>query len=514
MNVGVAIARSAKRWPDNIAVFDGDRSRTFAELDAQTNRLAHVLLERGIERGDRVALLIPNRLEVLEVLGGCAKAGAIYCGLNFRLGEEEYVSILENAAPRLLITEPQYAELAARLAERFDIPVVSLDDPTPGGYEALLAAAASTLPPEVHEVRPEDDFCIVYTSGTTGRPKGVLFDHQAVLHHALVAAAEYGLDATSRWLMALPHNSSVQITLLPLLVVGGATGFSDSRGFDAVAFAAEVARTEATHTYLVPTMLFRVLEAGVAREDVPTLTTIGYGAAPIPPDRVLELLERFGPIFIQLYGMAEVASIGTMLRKDDHARALAGETRLLASAGRAGLAMDVRVVDAEGRDVAEGERGEVVFGSPHTMKEYFRDPDRTGEALIDGWMHSGDIGEVDGEGFVYIVDRLKDLIIRGGFNVVPSEVENVLYAHPAVLEAAVVGLPDPEWGEAVGAFVALKEGTTVSGEELRAWCKEQGLPSIKTPVRVEVLGSLPKNAVGKIAKKDLRDGLWAGGRKV
>lgn len=506
MNVGVAVTRSAQRWPQHVAGFDGPRRRTFAELDERSNRLAHVLADHGVSAGDRVALLLPNRLEVLEVLAGCAKTGAVYCGLNFRLGEEEYESILENAAPRLLITEPQYAELAGRLAERFELPVLWLDDDGAEGYEARLAAAAATLPPEVHDVRPEHDFCLVYTSGTTGRPKGVLFDHQAVLHHALVAAREYELDERSRWLMALPHNSSVQITLLPLLLVGGATGFNDSRGFDARAFAAEVARTQATHTYLVPTMLFRVLEAGLAREDVPTLTTIGYGAAPIPPARVLELLERFGPIFTQLYGMAEVASIGTMLRKEDHARALAGEERLLASAGRAGLAMDVRVVGFDGRDVAPGERGEVVFASPHTMKGYYRDPERTAEVLVDGWMHSGDVAEVDEEGFVYIVDRMKDLIIRGGFNVVPSEIENILYAHPAVLEAAVVGLPDPEWGEAVAAFVALREGGVTDAEELRGWCRKQGLPSIKVPGRIEFLDTLPKNAVGKIAKRELRDG--------
>jgi acyl-CoA synthetase (AMP-forming)/AMP-acid ligase II len=503
MNVGVAVARTAKRRPDNIAVFDGPRTLTFAALDARSNRLAHLLLDRGIGLGDRVALLVPNRLEVLEVLAGCAKAGAVYCGLNFRLGEEEYEAIFENAEPRLLITEPQYAELAARLSERFGVPVVMLGD----DYEALLRDASATLPPQVHDVRPEHHFCIVYTSGTTGRPKGVLFDHQAVLHHALVAVIEYELDERSRWLMALPHNSSVQITLLPLLLVGGATGFQDSRGFDAVEFAREVRRTAATHTYLVPTMLFRVLEAGITREDVATLTTIGYGAAPTPPERVLELLRRFGPIFTQLYGMAEVASIGTMLRKDDHARALAGEERLLASAGRPGLAMDVRVVDDAGRDVRVGERGEVVFGSPHTMQEYFRDPERTGDALIDGWMHSGDIGRFDDEGYLYIVDRKKDLIIRGGFNIVPSEIENVLYQHPAVLEASVIGAPDAEWGESVVGFVALKRDSTVDGEALRALCVERGLPSIKVPERIEVLDSLPKNAVGKIAKRALRDRL-------
>jgi acyl-CoA synthetase (AMP-forming)/AMP-acid ligase II len=504
MNIGVAIARSALRSPDATAVFEGERSLSYRQLDERTARLANSLLDDfGLQRGDRVALLVPNRTEVVEVLGGCAKAGLIYCGLNFRLAEAEYESIFENAGPRLLITQPEHAELAARLSDRHGIPVLQLDDADPDGYEARLAAASPAQPRTLHEVRPEDDFCIVYTSGTTGRPKGVLFDVRAVVQHATVAILEYELTGDSRWLMALPHNSSVQITLLPLLLIGGAVGFSDSRGFDALRFAEEVRRQRATHTYLVPTMLFRLLEAGVQAEDIPTLTTIGYGAAPIPPDRVRELVERFGPRFTQLYGMAEVCSIGTMLRKEDHSRAVAGEPRILASCGRASYAMDVRVVDDAGRDVEPGERGEVVFGSPYTMKCYYRDAGRTGEALIDGWMHSGDIAQQDEDGYVYIVDRKKDLIIRGGFNIVPSEIENVLYAHPAVLEAAVVGVPDAEWGEALLAVVALKEGSSADAAELGAWCRQQGLPSIKIPERVEFLPALPKNAVGKIAKREL-----------
>jgi acyl-CoA synthetase (AMP-forming)/AMP-acid ligase II len=511
MNIGIAISRSADRWPGNVAVFEGDRRLTFRELDRRTNRLAHVITgSYGVAKGDRVALLVPNRLEVLEVLGACAKAGAIYCGLNFRLGREEYESIFDNAEPRLVITGSEHLELAQELAGPRGIPVLSIDDEGTDGYEALMAGASDALPASVHEVRPEDDFCIVYTSGTTGRPKGVLFDNNAVLQHATVASIEYELDSTSRWLMALPHNSSVQITLLPLLLVGGATGFSDNRGFDAVRFAEEVRRRRATHTYLVPTLLFRVLEAGLVKDDIPTMQTIGYGAAPIPPERVDELLQRFGPIFTQLYGMAEVASIGTMLRKEDHVRAMQGAKHLLRSAGRPGLAMDVRVVDDDMRDVAPGERGEVVFGSPHTMKGYFRDPERTAEALIDGWMHSGDIAERDEEGYIYIVDRKKDLIIRGGFNIVPSEIENTLYRHPAVLEAAVVGIPDEEWGESITAFVALKEDARVDPEELRTWCKDQGLPTIKVPGRVELRDVLPKNAVGKIAKRELRDSILSG----
>ncbi len=213
MNLGVAITTSARRDPGATAVFAGERELSYAELDDRTNRLANVLLDRfGLQRGDRVALLVHNRPAVVEVLGGCAKAGVTYCGLNFRLGEPEYDSIFENARPRLLITEAEQRELAERLGERFSIPVIDVD----AGYEELLAAASSELPLVVHEVRPADDFCIVYTSGTTGRPKGVLFDVNAVMQHATVAALEYELSASSRWLMAIPHNSSLQITILPL----------------------------------------------------------------------------------------------------------------------------------------------------------------------------------------------------------------------------------------------------------------------------------------------------------
>lgn len=509
MNPGIAILGSARRAPGAPAVLEGDRTLTFGELHARTNRLAHALRDRyGLRKGDRVALLLANRTEVVETLGACAKLGLVYAGLNFRLGEAEYDAIFDNAEPGLVVCGAEHRALAERLARDAGIPLLDVDGPE---WEPLLADGDDALPAEVHDVRAADRFCLVYTSGTTGRPKGVLFDVGAVMQHATAALLEFELDARSRWLMALPHNSSVQITLLPLLLCGGAVVFADSRGFDARRFAADVRRHGATHTYLVPTMLFRLLEAGIAPEEIATLQTIGYGAAPIPPERVGELVARYGPRFTQLYGMAEVCSIATMLRKDDHARAAAGEGRLYASAGRASYLMDVRVVDGDGRDVPAGERGEVVFGSPYTMLGYHRDAERTEAALIDGWMHSGDVGVLDEEGYLFIVGRMKDLVIRGGFNIVPAEIENVLYAHPAVLEAAVFGVPDPEWGEAVVACCALRQGARVAPEELIAWCREQGLPSIKVPERIALLDALPKNAVGKIVKTDLRERMAAAG---
>jgi len=219
-------------------------------------------------------------------------------------------------------------------------------------------------------------------------------------------------------------------------------------------------------------------------------------------------------VFNQLYGMAEIASIGTILRKEDHVRGLQERPELLSSCGQPSYAVDVRVVNPQGQDIAAGARGEVIFGGPHVMKGYFRDPERTAEALRDGWMHSGDVAEVDEEGFIYIVDRMKNLIIRGGLNIAPTEIENVLYRHPAVLEASVIGVPDPDWGEAIVAVVALKQGAAVDGQELRMWCRKSELTSIKIPERVEFADALPKNAVGKIAQQELRSRYWGQGRRV
>jgi len=513
MNVGLTVARAARRRPQSAALLHGDgRVTTYGELDERSNRIASTLESRyAVERGDRVAILVANRPEVVELLLGAAKSGGVYVGLNFRLDQKDLRSIFENAEPRLLLTDSSVDAAGRELADELGVPVVDIDDVA---WHSALEGASPAPPCSLHEIAHTDDFCIVYSSGTTGVPKGILFDHAAAIQHATVACMEYGITADSRYLLQIPHNSSVNITFVPCLMAGASLAFADSRGFDPERFVSAVEQFGITHSFVVPTMLFRLLEQIPDGARLKTLETLGYGSAPIPPQRLRELVDRFGGIFNQLYGMAEVASIGTILRKEDHLTGLQGRPELLASCGQPSYGLDVRVVDDEGRDVAVGEQGEIVFSGPHIMKGYYRDPVRTAETLRDGWVHSGDIARVDDDGYIYVVDRKKDLIIRGGLNIAPREVEETLLSHPAVLETAVIGVPDEEWGESVLAVVALRDGRSVEPEDLREWCRAAGLSSIKVPGQVEFIDTLPRNAVGKVAKADLRRARWTGSRAV
>jgi len=512
MNLGVAVSREARRRPDALALFSTDYRSTYAELDERTNRIARWLrADQKVSTGDRLAVLLPNRCEVVEYLVASHKAALVYVGLNFRMDDSDLRSVFENAEPRLLVTSEEFRTTAEMLQEAFGVPFVMIEDLV-GAKSPLANVSAEPL-----GLFPSstDHACIVYTSGTTGRPKGVLFDHSAMSQHATVACLEYEITPDTRYLIQIPHNSSVNITIAPCLMMGAAIGFQDSRSFSPNTFASVVAQFEVTHSFLVPTQLMRVLDQ-LTDDDrrMSTLTTLGYGSSPISPDRLRDLVARYGAIFLQLYGMAEIASIGTILRKVDHERALGDKPALLNSCGRPSYGVAVRVVDDRGNDVPVGERGEVIFAGPHVMLGYYRDEKRTSDALYDGWMHSGDIGVFDDEGYLYIVDRLKNLIIRGGLNIAPVEIENVIYRHPAVLEVAVVGAPDEEWGERIVAVVARTTNGTVTEREILDLCRQSELASIKRPEEVRFVDSLPKNAVGKIDKGSVRNQFWTGSRQV
>jgi fatty-acyl-CoA synthase len=381
-------------------------------------------------------------------------------------------------------------------------------------YERWIAAYEPTDPGI--DTTEEDDFLVIYTSGTTGTPKGVHFKQRQPMVYAPVAVIHCELKPDSRLLMVYPHNSiaSVNSYYVPAWMMGATVVLSDARGFSAERWLAEVEREAITHSFLVPTMLIRILDSGaVPSFDVSSLVTIGYGSASIPRQRVEELCAVFGDVLLQGYGMTETSAMAVGLTKADHRAALEGDGRKLASCGRPIYGCEVRVVNEAGEDVGPGEAGEVIFRGPLLFSGYWNDPERTAAAVRGGWLYSGDIAEVDEDGFLYIVDRKSDLIISGAYNVSSKEVEEVLGWHDAVAEVAVVARPDPEWGEKVHAFVVRRGGGTAGEAELIAFCRGH-LARIKCPDRIEFVDGLPRNALGKLVKGELRERVRAAAKAM
>jgi acyl-CoA synthetase (AMP-forming)/AMP-acid ligase II len=503
MNLGLAVATHAVRSPDRLAVDDGrGRTLTYRQLHERSNRLAHVLVDgHGVKPGDRVAYLMRNRLEAGELLLGVWKAGAIVVALNFRLSEKDLLGIWQSASPTVMLTEPEFEPAVREVARELGTKVVVLND----DYERVLLSASDGLPGPVLHTTAASDALIAYTSGTTGRPKGATFTHEALLFHAANVAIEYQLSATSRWLVDLPHNSAITLMIVPSFYIGGAVVLPEIKPFDGAEWLRRVDDLAATHGQVVPTMLYRVLEASRdRRRPMKTMRMLGYGSAPIPPERVRELVDSYGYVFTQIYGMVETCAIGTMLRPDEHRWALEEAPGVLASVGQASYGMKIRVVDDRGDDCAEGASGEVLFKSPYMMRGYWDAPEATAQTIRDGWLHSGDVGVVR-DGWLYLVDRIKDLIIRGGQNIATKEVEEAIYQHAGVIEAGVFGVPDAEWGEAVMAAVVVRPGVEATEADILATCRAQGLSSFKLPSHIAFVSELPRNGIGKIQKMVLRE---------
>lgn len=512
MSVPEWLRRSARWHGAKEAVIDGERRFTYAQFNDRVNRHANGLSAAGIAKGDRVAVVLKNSVEAMESLGACAKAGFVHVPINFRLSRREVGEILRHSGSRAFIVHREFAELLDLAADCPGLEQVIVVD---GGeaqspYERWLAAQTATEPQA--DIVAQDPFFIVYTSGTTGAAKGAFYQHHQPAAHAPVPTLGYDMRHDSRILVVYPHNSiaSINVIYFPAWMLGATVVLTDVRQFSAERWLNLVVREKITHCHLVPTMLFRVLEhPGLRSFDLSSLQTIGYGSAPMPQERIERLHEVFGSVLMQAYGMTEVSSIAVVFSKQAHQEALLTNPERLRACGRPAFGCEIRVVTEDGREVAPGEIGEIIFRGPILMTGYWNDPERTAETIRDGWLYSGDLATVDAEGYLYIVDRKKDLIISGGANIASSEVENVIYWHDSVREAAVVARPDEEWGEVVHAFVSLHEGKSLAPDELIAFCRER-MARYKCPSKVEILPDLPKNALGKILKSDLRAKLWQG----
>ena len=496
-----------------IAVVDGERRRSYGLLDERSARLANALLDLGASAERPTAILLPNSCEYIETDVACTRAGIHRVGINERLSPSECQYMLEHSGATILVTTPE-------LLGRFDAGAVRGlrgvilvgaargpgSPPGPMAYEDVLARARARL--EVPHLPPDHPAYLIYTSGTTGYPKGAAHTHGSRAASTLnMLASELRVDGHSAMLHvgSLTHGSGSKV--IAFLAVG-------ARNVIARRFAPEVflsAREQGvSHTFLVPTMIQRLLEAGPdVHAAVRALRQISFGGSAISPALFERAIETFGPILTQVYGSAEAPHPVTVLKPEEYASADERE-RALRSAGRPALSCQVRVVDDDGRDVPPGTVGELLVHGPNVMSGYWKDPTATAAAFTeDRWYRTGDSVSVADDHLVTVIDRKRDLIITGGLNVYPAEVERVLAEHPLVRQCAVVGAPDEEWGEAVVAFVVPAQPGALTEAEVIAWVRTR-LAGYKKPRRVEFVDSLPLGSSLKVLRHELRRGLWQG----
>jgi acyl-CoA synthetase (AMP-forming)/AMP-acid ligase II len=524
VGLGTHLHRAARRHPGKPALVDHGETISYAQLDHRTDKLASAMLALGLGPGDRVAVLMDNAHEPIEAFAAAMKAGFTHVPLNSRLTAGETAELMSDAGAVALITDQTHLAVAetacaATPAIRHLI-AATRGSSRPAGtldFEALIEQAPAS-PPEY--ARTDARAFILYTSGTTGHAKGVTSTQHEILDQAFTAVLpEYGLTAASRLLALYPHSSaaSTNCAFGPAWVLGATLIIDDVQHFTAERFLSNIERYQVTHATAVPTMLVRILrhvEEHGLQHDLATLQRVAYGSAPIAPVVTARLIEIFGPIFMQVYGMTEVSGICCTLRADEHDASDEAGAAKLRSCGKPVPGAEVEVVADDGTVCSPGDIGEVRIKSGFLMTEYWDDPARTAETLRDGWLYSGDLGRTDDEGYLYIVDRKKDLIISGGQNIISKEIEDAIYEYPGVLEAAAIGVPDDEWGERVHAFVSFSEGQRPAPGELEAFLTQR-LASFKRPRAIEILPALPKNSVGKIAKSELREPFWReSGRRV
>jgi acyl-CoA synthetase (AMP-forming)/AMP-acid ligase II len=499
--VGSWTARRARKSPGRAALAFGGAVISYAALEDRAARLARALRGLGTGPGDRVAYLGPNHPALLETLFAVGRIGGIFVPLNMRLAGPELAAQLADSLPTVLVYAPAQAAVAAGLRAVAPLAqLIALERPVPGeaSYTELLAGPPPA-PLDV-PVSPGDPCMIMYTSGTTGRPKGALLTHGNITWNAVnvVVDADFRADEVALAVAPLFHTAGLNMLCLPTLLKGGMVVIEPA--FDPGRALELIAAHRVTSLFGVPAMYDAMAEApGWAGADLSSLRTLLCGGAPVPLATIHRYTER-GLAFIQGYGMTE-ASPGTLLLDPEHARAKAG------SAGVPHFFTDVRVAGPDGPGgpaAAPGERGEILVSGPNVMPGYWGQPEATAAVLQDGWLHSGDAGTADPDGYVYVVDRIKDMIISGGENIYPAEVENALADHPAVAECGVIGVPDGTWGEVGRAVVVLRPGAAATETDLLGFLDGR-LARYKIPKSVRFTAALPRTATGKILKKQLRD---------
>ncbi|MGW6405088.1 AMP-binding protein [Streptomyces sp. NPDC055134] len=515
MNLGTYLSRSARYWPAAPALVCGERSWSFTDLDRRTNRLSAALIARGLRPGDAVASLAWNRGELVEIEFALYKAGLTRAPINARLGRGEIEHILRYAPVRALVFDAVHREdaLAAIAAAGTDCLPVALDDPEQSGspvvaYDTMLAEGDEA--PVLVDVDETEPCVLNFTSGSTGALKAAVqtVGNRLANMRKLLMSDESRPRPGTRYLACGPITHATGMGLLAGVFGGSTTYVLPS--WSPQSFLETVGKERITATFLVPAMVNMVLaHPGAADHDLTSLTSVRIGGAPISPQRLRDAVEFFGPVVAQGYGLGETTSVVAGLSSEEIAHAVKEDPELLQSCGRASYDTEIRVVDEAGRELGPREVGEIIVRGPDCVREYWDEPELSAETFRDGWVHTGDLAWMREDGYLFIVDRKKDMIISGGFNIYCTEVEAALYEHPNVQEACVVGVPDDQWGEAVKAVVVNHPGgAAVTADELIAFCAAR-LDRLKKPSSIDFVTELPHNRNGKLDRKAVREPYWA-----
>ncbi len=518
MILSETLKKASKLFPQKQAILCGEKRWTYKEFHDRINRLSCCLQSFGIRKNDKVAILLPNCHTFLEAYYGISQIGAISVPINIRLSPGEIAFILEDSESKILISDPAYQKQIDPIREKI-IGVkkilwtgegVDVGKGRDLPYEKVLLQGDFGTPSEP-PLTDDDIAQIYYTSGTTGRPKGVMLSHKNVTTHALGTIAEIHLTDEDVWIHVAPlfHLADAWATWA-ITWVGGTHVLV--REFDVKTVLETIEKEKVTLTNLIPTMLnLMVNHPEVGKFDYSSLRVLLSGGAPIAPEVVRKIVETFKCDYIQTYGMTETSPYLTLSLLKGHLKRLSekDQLRFKSKTGREFIAVELKVVNEKGEEIKKDERevGEIIVRGDIVTRGYWKLPEETAKSIRNGWLYTGDMAVMDEEGYVTIVDRKKDMILTGGENVYSTEVENVLYMHPAILECAVIGVPDEKWGEAVKGIVVLKPGQHATAEEIIQFCKEH-IAHYKAPKSIDFLDALPRTGSGKIQKKELRDPYW------
>lgn len=505
MNIGTLTARHARYRPNHTAVIYEDQRFTWLEFDRRVNRLANALLNLGIRKGDKVATILPNCLELLETYWAVAKTGAVVVPLSTLTRGKGLATMLQDSDSVAVITDSAFVPHLEAIRKDLAIPADryivtdAADAPNYLQYQAITAAASDDEPTGIH-LEDADMYNIMYTSGTTGQPKGILHNHYIRAMYGSIFAGSFRIMPES----VVMHSGAIVfngafVTLMPAFFAG-ATYLLEHQ-FNPQKVIETIQRERVTHIMLVPSQIVAILHApNFSPEALASLEMLGSIGAPLHNEHKEQLMRLLPGRLYELYGLTE--GFVTILDKYDY-------PEKFASVGVPPPFFEMRIVDIEGKEAAAGELGEIVGRGPILMAGYYKRPDLTSQAVMDGWLYSGDMGYVDADGFLYLVDRKKDLIISGGVNVYPRDIEEIVVQHPAVSEVSVFGIPHDKWGETPLAAVVLRQANAATPDELKAWINERIEARYQRVYAVEILDDFPRSTAGKTLKRVMREKYWA-----